>query len=46
MAKNEMTCEASPIGAAKTRDNSGSMGSHMRCKAMLAKVASDSKKIA
>jgi hypothetical protein len=41
-----MTCDASLMGTSKTRDNSGSMGSQMRCKAMLEKVASDSKKIA
>jgi hypothetical protein len=41
-----MTREASLIGALKTRDNSGSIGSQMRCKAMLQNVASDNKKIA
>ncbi len=41
-----MTCDASLMGTANTRDNSGSMGSQMRCKAMLEKVASDNKKIA
>jgi hypothetical protein len=46
MAKNEMTREASLMGASKTRDSSGSMGSQMRCKAMLQNVASDNKKIA
>jgi hypothetical protein len=34
------------MGASNTRDSSGSMGSQMRCRAMLEKVASDSKKIA
>ena len=33
-------------GASKTRDKSGSMASHMRCTAMLEKVARDSKKMA
>ncbi|BDU52905.1 hypothetical protein LINBF2_11400 [Limnohabitans sp. INBF002] len=46
MAKNEMTCETSLIGAAKTRDSSGSMGSQMRCTDMLENVAKDNKKIA
>jgi hypothetical protein len=41
-----MTCETSLMGASNTRDSSGSMGSQMRCSAMLEKVASDNKKIA
>lgn len=46
MAKNEMTRAASLMGVPKTRESSGSMGSQMRCTAMLQKVASDNKKIA
>jgi hypothetical protein len=46
IAKNEMTFEVSLIGALKTRDSSGSMGSQMRCTVMLQNVASDNKKIA
>jgi hypothetical protein len=41
-----MTCDTSLMGASNTRDSSGSMGSQMRCRAMLEKVASDNKKIA
>jgi hypothetical protein len=46
MAKKEMTLDTSLSGAAKKRDNSGSMGSQTRCKVMLENVASDNKKIA
>jgi hypothetical protein len=34
------------MGVPKIRDNSGSIGSQMRCTAMLQNVASDNKKIA
>jgi hypothetical protein len=34
------------MGALKMRESSGSMGSQMRCTAMLQKVAKDNKKIA
>ena len=46
MAKNEITRDASLMGALKMRESSGSMGSQMRCTAMLQKVAKDNKKIA
>ena len=45
MAKTDMTWATSPIGALNSRDNSGSMGSQMRCTAMLENVAKDNKKI-
>ena len=42
----EMTCAASLMGTLKTRESSGSMGSQMRCTAMLANVPKDNRKIA